>query len=163
MCTFISQIECGIDDRLELDLDIILWIVRWVAICYSRYAVGRDGRTAYERLRGRSCKAIVVPMGEKVSYKQLGDGGDRKNKAETEWFQGVWLGSATSSSETLIGTTKGVVKASSIKRFGISERWDVNVITDMKGTPQRSDPNKPGLHIPVGSGSSLRPRSKCRP
>jgi hypothetical protein len=84
VCTFISQIENGIDDRLELDLDIIPWIVRWSAICYSRYAVGRDGRTAYERLRGRSCKAIVVPMGEKVWYKQLGDGGDRRHKAETE-------------------------------------------------------------------------------
>ena len=49
-------------------------------------------------------------MGEKVWYKQLGDGGDRKNKAETEWFPGVWLGPATSSSETLIGTKLGVVK-----------------------------------------------------
>ena len=71
VCPFISQIEYGIDDRLELDLDIIPWIVRWAAICYSRYAVGRDGRTAYERLGGRSCKATVVPMGEKVWYKQL--------------------------------------------------------------------------------------------
>ena len=88
-------------------------------------------------------------MGEKVWYKQLGDGGDRRHKAETEWFQGVWLGPATSSSETLIGTTKGVVKASTIKRFGVSERWDVNAIVDMKGTPQRPDPGKPGLHIPV--------------
>ena len=79
----------------------------------------------------------------------MGDGGDRRNKAETEWFQGVWLGPATGSSETLIGTTKGVVKASSIKRFGMTERWDVNAITDMKGAPQRPDPNKPGLHIPV--------------
>ena len=149
VCIVLSQIEYGIDDRLELDLDIIPWIVRWAAICYSRYAVGRDGRTAYERLRGRSCKAIVVPMGEKVWYKQLGDGGDRKHKAETEWFQGVWLGPATNSSETLIGTTKGVVKASTIKRFGISERWDVNAIVDMKGTPHRPDPGKLGLHIPV--------------
>ena len=33
VCTFISQIEYGIDNRLELDLDIIPWIVRWAAIC----------------------------------------------------------------------------------------------------------------------------------
>ena len=61
----------------------------------------------------------------------------------------MWLGPATGSSKTLIGTTKGVVKATSIKRFGMSERWDVNAIVDMKGTPQRPDPSKPGLHIPV--------------
>ena len=29
------------------------------------------------------------------------------------------------------------------------ERWDVNAITDIKGTPQRPDVDKPGLHIPV--------------
>ena len=42
-----------------------------------------------------------------------------------------------------------MVKASTIKRFGISERWDVNAIVDMKGTPQRPDPSKFWLHIPV--------------
>ncbi len=42
-----------------------------------------------------------------------------------------------------------MVKASTIKRFGISERWDVNAIVDTKGAPQRPDPSKPGLHIPV--------------
>ena len=62
------------------------------------------------------------------------------------------MGAATGSSETLIGTTKGVVKASSIKRFGMTESWDVNAIVDMKGTPQRPDPDKPGLHIPLRIG-----------
>ena len=84
VCAFISQIEYGIDDRLELDLDIIPWIVRWAAICYSRYAVGKDGRTAYERLRGRTCRAVVVPMGEKcgISSWEMGGGG-----AETRRIQ----------------------------------------------------------------------------
>ena len=41
-CAFLSQIEEGIDDEIPLDADIIPWIVRWAAICHSRYAVGRD-------------------------------------------------------------------------------------------------------------------------
>ena len=68
---------------LEADLPIFLWVIRWAAICYSRYAVGRDGRTAYERLRGGACKAIVVPMRERVWYKRL-RAGEVQNKAETE-------------------------------------------------------------------------------
>ena len=149
VCTFLSQMEYGVDDKIPLDSDIVPWIVRWAAICQSRYAVGKDGKTAYERLRGRTCKSVVVPMGEKVWYKQLGDGGDRRNKAETQWHQGVWLGPAAISSETLIGTVNGVVRANAIKRFGKSEQWDINAILDMKGTPQRPNPNKPGLSIPV--------------
>ena len=66
VCTFLSQMEDGVDDKIPLDANIIPWIVRWAAICYSRYAVGKDRRTAYERLRGRTCRAIVVPMGEQV-------------------------------------------------------------------------------------------------
>ena len=43
-------------------------------------------------------------MGEKVWYKRLRAGVDRESKADTEWSEGVWLGAATGSSETLIGT-----------------------------------------------------------
>ena len=65
-CTFLSQIEDGIDDKIPLDSNIIPWILRWAAICYSRYAVGKDGRTACERLRGRTCRAMLIPMREQV-------------------------------------------------------------------------------------------------
>jgi len=88
-------------------------------------------------------------MGETVHYKQLGDGGDRENKAESEWSKGVWLGPAERNTETLIGTSKGVVRAHTVERLSPSTKWDINYILDMRGTPQRPDPSKPGLHIPV--------------
>ena len=155
------------DDKIPLDANIIPRIVRRAAICYSRYAVGEDGRTAYERLRGRTRRATVVPMGEKVWYKQLGGGGDRKNKSETEWFPGVWLGPATSSSETLIGTARGVVNASAITRFGMAETLDINAILDMEGTPQRpsdetgiehssSDPARTGVAFQHASNGARK-------
>ena len=81
-CVFISQIEEGIWEEREAGSAVCLWAIRWAAICCSRCAVGRDGRTGYERLRGRACKAIVAPMGEKVCYKRL-RAGERQNKVET--------------------------------------------------------------------------------
>ena len=66
-------------------------------MCYSRYAVGKDGRAAYERLRERTCKAVVVPIGENVWCNKRRVGVERKNKAETEWFPGIWLGPVTNS------------------------------------------------------------------
>ena len=88
-CTLHARIERGVDDEIPLDADIIPWVVRWAAICYSRYKVGQDGLTSYERLRKRSCRAIVVADGETVWYKELGDSNDRKNKAATEWNKGI--------------------------------------------------------------------------
>ena len=44
VCTSLSQIERGVDDKIPLESDIIPWIARWAAICYSRYRVGKDGK-----------------------------------------------------------------------------------------------------------------------
>ena len=43
----------------------------------------------------------------------------------------------------------GVVRAYTTERLSPSTQWDINQILDMKGTPQRPDPSKPGLNIPV--------------
>ena len=70
-CAFISQAEEGMGETLTTGCNLHLWAVRWAAICYSRYAVGKDGRTAYERLRGRTSRSVVVPFGEKVWCRDL--------------------------------------------------------------------------------------------
>ena len=92
---------------------------------------------------------MVVPFGEKVWYKRLRVGMETKNKAETEWFEGIWLGPATGSSEVLIGTVAGVVRAYAVKRFEASQQWDLQLVLDMQWAPQKPDPNKPGMHIPI--------------
>ena len=43
---------------------------------HSRFMVGRDERTAYERRRGRKCRIPEVPCGEKVWVR---DSKERKN------------------------------------------------------------------------------------
>lgn len=46
VCTFITQIEKGVGQKLPTRCKLHLWVVRWAAICYSRYAAGKDGRKA---------------------------------------------------------------------------------------------------------------------
>lgn len=75
--------------------------------------------------------------------------GERQNKAAPEWSEGDWLGPATGSSETLIGTLEEIVRASSVKRHDPSQRWDKEMVNGMQGAPQQPDPSKPGLRIPV--------------
>lgn len=64
--TYKDQIEYNTGHKLETDDDILQWMVRWTVLVYTRFRIGRDGRTAYERLKGRKCKALVVLFGEKV-------------------------------------------------------------------------------------------------
>ena len=88
-------------------------------------------------------------FGEKVWFKELKTKAEQKDKAETEWFEGLWLGHARSSNETLIGTRQGVVRAWAIRKQSPEDRWDSILIKEMRGTPQKPNPNKPGGNIPV--------------
>ena len=48
ICTCISQVEEGVGKELPTGCYLNLCVVRWAAMCCSKYAVGKDGRTAYE-------------------------------------------------------------------------------------------------------------------
>lgn len=86
-CASISKVEEAMGEELEAGSSIFLWVIMWAAICYSRYAVGRDGRTGCERLRGRVCKAIVAPMGKKVWCERLraGERQEAKVRGNLAW------------------------------------------------------------------------------
>ena len=92
------------------------WMVRWAAMLLSRYRTGEDNRTAYERQKGKPCDLEVVPFGESVWYRTLDDSVGRKRALESKWKEGIWLGHHRCSSEVLIGTSTGVVKAWTVRR-----------------------------------------------
>ena len=77
---FKLQIEEKAAIALASDDVILLWMIRWAAMVPSRYMIGRDGRTPYERRRGRKCKIPVMPFGESVWYKQLKEKKERQGK-----------------------------------------------------------------------------------
>ena len=136
-----EQLDDNAKITLECDSVIVLWMVRWAAMMTSRYLVGKDGRTAYERRRGRKCKVPVVMFGEKVWYKEVREGTERKDKFNTEWKEGVWLGHARNTNEAIIGTDLGALRAYAVKRRAPGEQWDGPAIQNLKGTPQQPDPN----------------------
>ena len=144
-----DQLECKAKMELKIGENIVLWMIRWAAMMCSRYLVGKDGRTAYERRRGRRCKVPVVAFGETVWYKKIRESKDRKDKFNSEWEEGIWLGHARSSNEAVIGTSEGVVRAYAIRRQDEEHRWSEERIRAMQGTPQQPDPLKASIHIPI--------------
>ena len=69
-----EQLEDRCHMKLSSDSPVILWMIRWAAMMTSRFLVGNDGRTRYERRRGRACKIEVVPFGESIWYKAIREG-----------------------------------------------------------------------------------------
>lgn len=144
-----DQVEEKASIKLECAEVLTAWMVRWAAMVCSRYLVGKDGLTAYERRRGRKCKTPVVAFGEKVWYKELRANKERRDKFESEWREGIWLGHSRGSNEAIIGTQEGAVKAYAVKRQDEDHRWDAELIKALQGTPQQPDPNRPGIAIPI--------------
>ena len=116
----------------------------------SRYQVGADGKTGYERLRNRRCDMAICEFGECIMYKELHPAETTRNKAEIDWKVGVYLGGVIRSNESLVGTNLGVIKAFAVKRRPEKDRWDYQAVTEMPGTLVRPNPSGPGHeHIAI--------------
>ena len=117
---FVRVLKEQLEQRCKIQVvrsdNITHWMVRWAAMMLSKYQVGSDGRTPYERRRVRRCNMVVSPFGERVLYKQIRESKERKDNFESEDLEGVWLGHNRGSNEVLIGTQHGIVRAFSFRR-----------------------------------------------
>ncbi len=52
----------GIQRDSSADRVIMQLLIRWVAMLHSRFKLGEDGKSAYEREKGRKCIEEVVPF-----------------------------------------------------------------------------------------------------
>ena len=109
------------------------WLVRHAAWVHERFRRSRhDGRTAFARHMLRAYSSQVVPFGETVIFR---DTGPIKCKLRSNWNFGVWLGRDSQDDMHVLGTRQGIVKARSVKRTIQSERYDQQLLLQMKGRP----------------------------
>ena len=64
---FVKLMKLQIEEEAKCELnendEIMQWIIRWAAMLVSRFVIGDDGKTGYERRRGRRCTIPVVRCG----------------------------------------------------------------------------------------------------
>ena len=109
------------------------WLVRHAAWVHERFRRSRhDGRSAFARHMLREYPSQVVPFGETVIFH---DTGPIKCKLRSNWNFGVWLGRDSQDDMHVLGTRQGIVKARSVKRTIQSERYDQQLLLQMKGRP----------------------------
>jgi hypothetical protein len=111
---------------------VTMWLVEHAADVMTKYQVGKDGKTAYERIKGKAYKKEMVEFGEVVHYR-LGKRIGKMEKLEVRWGRGVFLGVIWRTGEALIGTSEEVVKASCVKRMSEESRWDGGRIEKIRG------------------------------
>ena len=84
-------LENDIKARVPVSHPIISWLVRHAAMVRTMHVVGEDGKTAWQRVRGTTCKLNLVHFGEVANYKcRATEGGI--GQSDDRWSTGVWLG-----------------------------------------------------------------------
>ena len=82
-----------------------------------------------------------------------------RSKLEPKMMDGIFLGMGLRTDEVRIGTTKGVVKARTIKRLCEEDRWKAEALEQMCGEPTQPVPGVRGDHIPIqihGDGEAAK-------
>ena len=107
------QLETNLGRSLQMKEPVMHWLIRWAAMSLSRFQVGKDRKTAYQRQTGRACNIEVMPFAEKVLYRKYPEAGP-KMAMEAKWEEGLWLGHTRSSNEVIVGTADGITKCKAV-------------------------------------------------
>lgn len=146
------QFECGTQGTISDDAPIMVWMIRRVGELIPKYAIGDDGKTAYERIRGESCVAPVMPFGEIAMFLPLRTTKHSNDEAARE--PGAWLGTIERTEETLIGTAQGVIKCRVVNRLPEGDRWNLKLVAEMQGVPWEPVLGRSSDHIPAQIGNN---------
>ena len=113
---------------------VVSWLVEYSAVLLYRFEVGRDGRTAFERSKGRKARTLGVEFGEAVLWKRWPVGG-ALGKLSCLWEDGIYLGIRGSSGELVVSNAKGVRRTRTIQRKPLQDRWKAEGIELIKWVP----------------------------
>lgn len=120
--TMKNALEARLGTKINTDSATFAWLVIHAANILNVFEMGKDGRTPFQRLRGRKMHPDLVEFGETIYYQPLKH--LELGKAEARWDTGVFLGFKINSGEKVIATKDGIIKVRSIKRKLESERWN---------------------------------------
>ena len=125
------------------------WCAWWAAGILSRFRVRPSGRTPYETTTGHKSKVPIACFGEHIlwqSKRVLGDIG----KAESEWYDGIYLGMSGSSSYTLVGTSNGIERTTSFRRHPKGQQWSRELLDQVNTTLEEYiDPTTVAPHVVI--------------
>ena len=79
------DLESRIKGKIPSSHDIMPWLIEYAAVLINRGQVGADGKTAYERLKGKKASLPGLQFGERVLWKPNVVPKDRKNKMDSNW------------------------------------------------------------------------------
>jgi hypothetical protein len=105
-----------IDPRMQ----IVSFMPEYAAYLMNRLEVGKDGKTAYERVKGKKATVLGIEFGEKLK--------DKLQKINARWEFGIFVGVRRRSGEVWVAVKGKVMSVRSVRRIPVEERWGKDCI-----------------------------------
>ena len=75
--------ESHIGEKIRSDHNVVPWVVEYAAVLLHRGQVGQDGKTSYERLKGKPANLPGLQSGKRLLWRTNAPSRDRRNRMDT--------------------------------------------------------------------------------
>ena len=128
-----SAFEGRLKKSVDAERRVVTFMAEYAAYLVNRLEVGKDGKTAYERSRGKRAKVLGVEFGEKLLWKTRPK--DKLEKLNGKWEYGIFVGVRRRSGEVWVATKDGIEKARSVRRVPVEDRWGEDCVEWVRHVP----------------------------
>ncbi len=139
----LAALERRIEGRFPSNHPVLTWLVEHVADVVSKYMVGVDGKTAFERLYGRPVREEGLEFGETLHWRHRPTK-DMNVVLDTRWSTGVWLGRKWGGVVHQIFANGSVHEVRGVQRQPRDLRWQKANLEVIASTPWCREPAAPG-------------------
>ena len=126
-------LEAKLGQEVAADEPIITYIPEHASYLMNRLEVGRDGKTAYERIRGKRASVLGLEFGEKVLFMKK-EKGKTLAKLRSKWDYGIFVGVRVRSNEIWVATREKTLKVRSVRRLPEEARWSADTVKWVRHT-----------------------------
>ena len=127
------RLENNYGIHLSTTHPIMPWLVKHAAYLLNRYSLHSDGNTSYYRRWNKEHKTPICEFGETVLY--MIPTAKHRPKMEARFFQAIWLGKDTSTNENILGISRQIVKARTIRRQTKPDKYNKQMMDIIDSTP----------------------------
>ncbi len=135
--TMRSDLGSRLKAQVRIDHPIMSWLVRHVGFTFTASVKGPDGRTPWERVRGRPYGQRLYHFGERVHWKMPAKGprAQPRGNASDRWQSGVYLGNEYESNSYIVSLGDTTISSRAVMRFPDAERWSRETVEAITAHP----------------------------
>jgi hypothetical protein len=139
----LAALERRIGAKFPSGHPVLTWLVEHVGDIVSKYMVGLDGRTAYERLFGRPVREEGLEFGETLHWHHRATR-DMNVVLDARWSSGVWLGRRWGGVVHQVFANGKVHEIRGVQRQPRDARWRREALEAVTATPWNREPAAEG-------------------